>query len=205
MTWHDYSLEETVLKATDRTTLWKTEKGLVEIDKDALAVAVMHGDRKKGYIFHGHGKLLLDTIVETEEGAVGKSIERELDAPFLMLGDEEETQKHLSPAGEEDLKKHGHGSSDEFLKKAEDLMERFCRRRGANTGDCCGSRRGAVFAFPNHDDKLDVLVLKDGKLVYKTANMVFVSGEDKAVLKSPEQIVVSNRGRLCIIKQRRLF
>lgn len=202
MTWHDYSLEETVLKATDHTMLWKSEKGLVEIEKDTLAMAIVHSDKKEGYIFHGRGKLLLDTIVETEEGAVGKSIERELGAPFLMLGDEEEIQKHLSPAGEEDLKKQGHGSSDEFLKKAEDLLERFCRRRGTDTGDCCVSRRGAVFAFPNHDDKLDVLVLKDGKLVYKTANMVFVSGEDKAVLKSPEQIVVSNRGRLCIIKQR---
>jgi len=66
MIWQKYKLENSVLKANETLTLWKTESGIIEIDKNAVAIPITSGDERKGYIFHGRSRLLLDTIVETE-------------------------------------------------------------------------------------------------------------------------------------------
>jgi len=105
MTWEDYELGSTISRTNEDITLWQTEKGIIEISKSTLAVPIKLDDQRKGYVFHGQGKLLLDAIVETEEGAVGKSVEKELNEPFLMLGDTEEIGQHLITASEEDLTK----------------------------------------------------------------------------------------------------
>ena len=71
MMWQNYQLDKTALKANENMILWRTEKGTIEIGKNTLAIPIKLDDQRKGYIFHGQGKLLLDTIVETHEGAVG--------------------------------------------------------------------------------------------------------------------------------------
>jgi hypothetical protein len=88
----NFQLESTILKAKETLTLWQTENGIIEINTNTLAVPIKLDNQQKGYIFHGHGKLLLDTIVETNEGAIGKPVEKEINEPFLMLGETEKTQ-----------------------------------------------------------------------------------------------------------------
>jgi hypothetical protein len=46
--------------------------------------------------------------VETEKGAVGKPVEKEITEPFLMLGDTENMQQHLSAADTQDLETKGY-------------------------------------------------------------------------------------------------
>ncbi|MDH7564329.1 MAG: hypothetical protein QHH24_05565 [Candidatus Bathyarchaeota archaeon] len=102
MSWHHIHLDKTVLKTKDAVFLWRTERGIVEVAKDTLAISVNSGDKRRGYVFHGQGKFLLDAIVETEEGAVGKSVEKTLKEPFLMLGNTEEIAQHFVNADEKD-------------------------------------------------------------------------------------------------------
>ena len=78
MMWQNYQLGSTVSKASEAVTLWQMEKGIVEISKNTLAVPIGLGDKERGYVFHGNGKFLLDSIVETEEGAIGQPVEKEL-------------------------------------------------------------------------------------------------------------------------------
>ena len=125
MIWREYKLSDTILRTTEDTRLWESEKGIVEINKDALAIPIELDDEEKGYLFHGQGKLLLDTIVETEEGAIGKPVERELNKPFLMLADIEMTQQPLTKASEGDLTKMGYENKQEFMEEAQDLFNRF--------------------------------------------------------------------------------
>jgi len=87
MTWREFQLGSPISKVTETTTLWQAERGIVEISENALAIPIELGDQQKGHVFHGQGKLLLDAIAETDEGAIGKTIEKELDEPFLMLGE----------------------------------------------------------------------------------------------------------------------
>jgi hypothetical protein len=200
MIWEDYELDNVVLKTSEPLKLWQNERGLVEIDKDALSVGVIADGRVRGYVFHGQGRLVLDTIVETDEGAFGKPVERKLSEPFLMLGDIEGAGLHLGAANDEDLAKMGYKNQKEFTTTVGDLFYRILKRRRMHGFHYCGLREGLVFAFPNKVDRLDYLVARGVKIVYRALNMTFVSNERNLVLKSPGHTVVSHKGRLCIIR-----
>jgi len=200
MTRQDYQLGNAVSKTTEAMTLWKTEKGIIEISNDTLAIPVKLDDEEKGYVLHGKGKLLLDAIVETEEGAIGKPVEKELNEPFLMLGNTEEIRERLTEASEEDLAKMGYESQQGFIARAEDLCDPFFRGR-IHSCRCFDGDRGLVFAFPNEDNELDILVAKGSKLVYKAMDIMFVSNNDKVVLKSPDEMICKGNGKSVIIKR----
>jgi len=204
MIWQNYQLDNTILKTTEPISLWQTEKGTVEIGKNTLAIPIKLDDQQKGYVFHGNGKLLLDTIVETREGAVGKPVENELNGIFLMLGNAEEIQQHLSSAAKEDLKKMGYESEQGFIDKAEDLLDNF-GKKGIHGHQCCGNNHGIIFAFPNEKGKLDVLVAKGSKLVYKAINQTFVSNDDKVVLKTPSEVIVSGGNRKSLVIKKHMY
>lgn len=197
--WKDYELDSIISKIAEPLVLWQTEKGLVKIDKDALAVAAKLGDRKEGYVFHGKAKLLLDTIVETEEGAIGKSIEREVNEPFIMLRNTEKIHEHLSEANSEDLKRMGYENPQGFEARAGEVFHRFFKRGHIHDCGCSGERGGSIFAFQNKTGRFDILVLDGSKLVYKATDMVFIADGRKVVLKSPEQLIVSTDRKLVSI------
>jgi hypothetical protein len=203
MIWQDYRLDGTVVKTNETMMLWQTEKGIVEIGKDTLAVPIKQNSQEKGYVFHGHGKLLIDAIIETEHGAVGKPVEKELDQPFLMLEDTERLQKRLTEAREQDLKRMSYQNPQEFIAKAENLFDQFFRTRDQHRQGFSGSH-DTIFAFPNKNNKLDILVVRDARLVYEALDMVYVSDENKAILKSPNEIVCSSNGRSVVIKRQGL-
>jgi len=202
MIWAKYKLDNTVARASEEIRLWHTEKGLVEISKNTLAVSVRLNEKRKGYVFHGQGKLLIDAIVETQEGAIGKSIEKELIEPFLLLGDTERIQKDLVETSESDFEKMGYKSRQGFVDKAEDLCERFFRGR-VHSHEDFDEPHGLIFAFQNENSKFDILVASSSKLVYKATDVVFVSNENKVVLKSPGEVVVSDNGKSVVVQKGR--
>jgi len=197
--WEKYTLGEATRAAEDMKLL-QTEKGIIEISKDTLAIPIRLDDKQRGYVFHGQGKLLIDAIAETEEGAVGKSIEKELTGPFLMLGDTERIQKHFSETSEDDFEKTGYKSQQEFVDKAEDLCDRFFRGR-LHSHEDFNQNHSSIFAFQNEDNKFDILIAEGFKLVYKAKGLVFVSSEGKVVLKSPVEVIVSDNGKSVIVKK----
>ena len=197
----NYELDGTTSKATEDMRLWQTEKGVVEISENTLATSITLGDQRRGYVFHGHGKLLIDAIVETDEGAIGKSVEKKLNEPFLMLGETEEIQKHLTKASEEDLAKMGYEKQQGFVDKAEDLCDQFFKKGRIHDTQRFDGDRGFIFAFQNEANKLDILVSKGSKLVYKAMDIVFVSNENKVLLKSQGEVVCRNKGKSVIIKK----
>lgn len=192
MTWHHYDLSNTVLKTNERLNLWKSDRGSVDIEKDTLAAAIMLNEKPEGYIFGGNGKTILDAIVETDQGAVGKPIEQQLTDPFLMVGAPEIIEPRSSSAvtGEQN-----------FLMKARDLFDEFFRGE-EHFGSGCHHHHheGLVFAFKSDSGKLDLLIPHGSKIVYKAKHLVFISDEDEAILKSPEHMVVSNHGRCLVLK-----
>jgi hypothetical protein len=201
MTWEKYELDGTISKATGDMRLWQTERGVVGINENTLATLITLGGQRRGYVFHGHGKLLIDAIVETDEGAIGRSIEKELSEPFIMLGETEEIQKRLTKASEEDLAKMGYEHQKGFVDRAEDLCDQFFKKGRVHDTRRFNGDRGFIFAFQNEANKLDVLVSKGSKLVYKAMDMVFVSNKNKVLLKSQGEVVCKNNGKSVIIKK----
>ena len=191
--WHNYELDNTTSKIDQPLTLWKTDKGILEINKNTVAIAITQDGKPQGYIFNGNGKLVLDTIIETEQGAVGKPTEKTLTEPFLMLGNPQNIEPHLIATTSEDNKA--------FTTKAEGFFHHFFKNgRTSNMDCCCHHDEGLVFAFSNQNSHPDLLVLNGSKIVYKAKHMTFISNGDRDVLKSPEHMVVSNRGRCVVIK-----
>jgi len=201
MLWQNYQLDNTILRTTEALTLWRMEEGIVEVGKDTLALPIKLDDQRKGYVFHGHGKLLLDTIVETDKGAIGTPVEKEINEPFLMLGNSEEIQQRLDSATQEDLTKMGYKSDQEFKSKAENLFDQFLGKGRIRSLQCCGNDHGFVFAFPNEARRLDILIAKGSKLVYKALDKVFVSNKHKVVLKTPTEVILSHNRRSFIVKR----
>jgi len=198
MIWQEYRLDNVVWRVNDDLTLWRNEKGLVEIGKDALAVAIKAGNQVRGYVFQGNGKLLLDTIVETRAGAVGKSVKKEVKKPFLMIGDVQEIQRHLSVADKNDLNNMGYESEQGFINNAEDLFYRFFKKR-VRAFKFCNDYSGFTCAFPNEVGGWDFLIAKDTELVYKAYDTVFISNDDRIVLKSKDGVILSNEDKSIVI------
>lgn len=197
MKWQNYELEDTISKSTHDIRLWQTEKGILEINKDPLGIAVRLEGWRRGYVFYGNGKLLLDTIVETEEGSMGKPTDRELNDVSLMLGDIEEPQKHLWMASEEDFVGVGYENQQGFVGEAEDLCNRFFRGRGYSH-QCLEGNQGLTFAFQNGEDKLDMLITKGSKLVYKATDIIFVADQNRVVLRRANGVVCQSNGKSVI-------
>lgn len=205
MIWHNYQLDDTVQKVREATTLWKAEKGIIEISKDTLAVLIKVNDHKIGCVFHGDGKLILDTIIETDEGAIGKPIEKEIEKPFIMIGNIEQFLQNLVVANRQDLAKKGYAEEREFIERAGDLCNRFFGESTRVHG--CGTfEQGFVFAFTSVEiSGLDMLITKDSKIVYKTRNMTFISNKNKIVLKTPGKTVLSNDGKSIVLNVQRSY
>jgi len=200
MKWHDYQLADTVSKTTENITLWKSEKGILEIEANTLALPVELDGEAKGFVFRGKGKLLLDAIVETDKGAVGKSVEKELNKSFLMLGSPVEVQPRLGPTNRKDFERLELESQQAFVSEAESLLDEFFDGSTHN-GRCIDKSGGFVFAFPNESDRLDILVAKGSKLVYTGVDRSFVSHGNKVVLTSPEGVIVSHNGKSIFVSK----
>lgn len=194
----DYTLESTVLKSDEAFTLYRADKASVEVNKNMLAVPIKVDDKRVGYVFLGQGKLLVDAIVETEEGAFGKPIERTLSEPFLMLGNTEQTSQHFSPATHDDLKKAGMDERT-LLDGAQRLLDRFSSRSTAHGHANLCNHNGCIFAFSDGENALDHLVSKGSELVYNDKDMSFVSKGDKSILHSSGQVILSRHGKPIVV------
>ena len=195
-----YQLGNVVSKTTQTMTLWRAERGIIEISNDTLVIPIELNDEEKGCVFHGNGKLLLDAIVETDEGAIGRAVEKGLNKPFLMLGDTQEMQKNLVKAGEEDFAKMGYENQRGFVDRAEDMCDRFFSGRVYSNQRFNGNH-GLIFAFQNEAGKTDILIAKGSKLVYKATDIIFLSNENKVVLKSQGEVVCKGNGKSIVIKK----
>jgi len=118
-----------------------------------------------------------------------------------MLGDTENIQQHLSTAAKQDLEAAGYENEQQFTAKAKELCDGFFRRTSVCGHGTFGWNHGFIFAFPNDTKKLDVLIAKDAKLVYRAIDKVFLADEDKVVLKTPSEVVIAHSGKSFIVKR----
>jgi hypothetical protein len=200
MMWKNYELGDKVLELDENLTLCRSDRVLVSSNKGTLAVAVKCADQREGLVLLGHGRLVVDAIVETEDGALGKPIDRELSRPFLMLGDIGETSQHLKEVSKEDVARN-RLKVEEIFGEAQNLIDRFLGRR-ANCGYGCHHKgEGLVIAFVTDEDGLDVLVLNGSRLVFRGKNISFVAQGNHSVLTSAEQVVFANDARSVIVEK----
>ena len=109
-------------------------------------------------------------------------------------------QKSLVKASEEDFAKMGYEDQRGFVDRAEEMCDRFFRGR-VHSNNRFNGNHSLIFAFQNETGKTDILIAKGSKLVYKATDIVFLSNENKVVLKSQGEVVCKGNGKSIIIKK----
>lgn len=192
----EYEIGEHPLKTVENINLLKTDRCVVNILRDSLALPILIDRKTRGYFFHGAGELLIDTIIETTRGAVGESTDRHLAEPFIMVGGTKQVEGRVGPADASDLSREGYENREGFLEKVEDVCKRvFGRRIHCDNFD---ETHASLFLFTKGEDGEDVLVSKGDKLVYTSEDGVCVFKGEKGVLKRPGVIVVAKKGKTVI-------
>jgi hypothetical protein len=202
MTLKCYELSDEFLETSQSLTLWKSEKSIVEVEDNTPVIQLILDEDVRGYIFGGKGRLVVDTIIETDRGAIGKPVERDITDPFLMMGNTSAIQESLRPLDKEKFTDLKVISKEKFREKAEELLDQFfadssCRRKRSSFKEV----NGFVFAFPNEKNELDILLCKDYKLVFTSSDKVFVSKGKKEILTSHGEVVVSKPGRSIFVSK----
>ncbi len=197
MKYLNYKLSNEPLKIIEDATLLKNERCIVDALEGSLALPILIDEKVQGYVFHGTGKLVVDSIIETTKGAVGKPTIKDLKHPFMMLGGAEEIKDNLGNADTSDLQNVGYERADAFIEHAEELCGRLLKEKHCHVD--FNGKDSRLFAFLNEEDKLDILISKNDKLVYKSEKKVYISKGNKSVLQRPGEIIVSRKGKTVII------
>jgi len=190
-------------KLTQDSTLLQNEKCIIKAAAGTLTLPIMIDNMTRGHIFVGRGQFTLDAIIETARGAVGESIIKDLTQPFIMLGENPKLTQNLTPATTEDLAHYGYASADELLKTANNMLERLAHKRHVHFGTDPDAH---IFAFDIGQDKLDILIAKGDRLVYKSEDKVYIS-KNKAenVAIGQGQIFVARKGKTVVIDKDNIF
>lgn len=195
----DYNLGDKPQKLLEDTLLFKNERSIVNASKDTLALPIEFDGETLGYVFHGEGKLLLDAIIETRRGAIGKSTERDLKAPFLMLGGAKEISSNIIPTNASDLSNMGYEDAQAFVKRADEACEHLFRRTMRHAHMDFDGKDARLFAFQREEDGYDTLISKRDKLVYTSDEEVYVFKGDKGILTRHGEVVVSKKEKtVCV-------
>ena len=193
-----YRLGDKPLKTVKDVTLFKNDRCIVTALRGTLALPILINGKTKGYAFHGAGKLLLDAIIKTPRGAIGKPIDRDLTKIFLMVGGAEEIEESLAPAEASDLSRLGYENREAFSERVDEFCGSLFKIGIKHIN--FDKKEARIFAFQNVHAKPDILLSKRDKLVYTSKKEVYVFKGDKGVIKRPGEVMVSKEGKIVIVK-----
>jgi hypothetical protein len=197
MTHTNLKLGTQPLKLTNDLTLFQNEKCLVKAATGTLTLPILIHDETRGQLFAGKGELTLDAIIETPKGAVRNSVVKSLTLPFLVFGPINDIEQKTTPATADDIKNVGYTGPEDFLTKANDLVNQFIGNSHSNLNF---REDGHLLAFSNENTEWDILVSEGNKLVYTSKNNVYVSkGSAKSVVIQPDSVVVKRNGKTVVI------
>lgn len=200
----NYKLGSTPLKIIEDTTMLKTDKCVITAHKDMLALPLTFNEKIRGLFMCGKGRLVIDTIIETSKGAIGKPTEKELVKPFIMIGGTAEVEEKMSEADSSSLSVMGYESLEAFRRQAEEICERILDGKVNRTN--INGTQTCMFFFLIDENSYDTLISKNArKLVYLSNGKVYVFGDDKSLMTGPNEILLSKRGKTVIIANNNVF
>jgi hypothetical protein len=81
-----------------------------------------------------------------------------------------------------------------LLTKAQDLLAKFMGKEATHGSEHFRQAEGSIFAFPNEESNLGLLLLNGPRLICTTKDMSFICDGDKSVLNTPRQVFLSAQG-----------
>ncbi|MFW9832294.1 MAG: hypothetical protein ACFFD8_11025, partial [Candidatus Thorarchaeota archaeon] len=113
-------------KVTEPTDISRSEKALLSVNEGSLYFPIFFHNEEIGGVFIGAGQVLIDAIIETNRGAIGKSHEFFWNGSLLLLTvDGKWSPPSINPVSHKDLSVFQIASVDEAQKRAQEIFLRF--------------------------------------------------------------------------------
>jgi len=168
-----------MLKVGDKPYVLKSAADLVKHEicslafEKGLVAKIFQGDEHIGYYFRGRGSLIIDTVVETVNGAVGEPTSDVFSRALFISPNPPELG--LEEAGEEALNEYGYRGAQDFLEEASRVLERLVK---PGYRQPFLPRNLEIFVLRSGSVK-HTLVIKGRRLIYASGRRVFIYGGKK--------------------------
>lgn len=190
-------------KLSKDLTLLQNEKCLITVRGGTLALPILVEGNPRGYFFIGMGQFILDAIIDTPKGAIGKSLFADLNRPFLMFSADNTIVEDLVPASDQDVSNIGNANLEDFLLKANDVFAHITMVHNKYLKVEKGTQ---MFAFFSPDKTWDILLAKEDKLIFTSRNKVYIFKDLVGDTKSnPQHIHFAENGKTVIIEKNNIL
>ncbi|MFX1362546.1 MAG: hypothetical protein ACFE7A_03750 [Promethearchaeota archaeon] len=179
-------------KVSNDSKIAQSEKALVNVESGALYFPVLLDETIAGGIFLGSGHFIVDAIIETGAGAVGKSEEHKWDGNLLLLDQGGMwSAPNTEPFKHTDLKIHNLESAEKARERAQKVLNRFSFEGRSWASDFFESKKeGWIVNIIDKENKESRLVAKRDRLVMTHEGIKLVIKGNKLVRKGNKKILV---------------
>lgn len=194
--WDDLVLGALAGKVSETIEIARSKKALVEVTAGTLYFPVLFEEIEVGGIFIGSGRFVVDAIVETRQGAIGKSHDYSWDGSLLILSSGGEwTPPSVKLVQDKDLKSYHLKTTDEAKERATQILDRFTESKFGWFSESY-IRRGKGWRVTILDKERGVthLIAKQTRLIMKHSDTKIVLDGNRLLQKQGERkIVVASR------------
>ena len=184
-------------RVANPTDIARSEKALLGVNEGSLYFPVFYQNREVGGIFIGYGQAILDAIVETSRGALGKSYEFFWNGSLVLLSEDGEwTPPSTGPVRKGDLQEFLLSSEDEAQERAQSIFERFILNNQNWIADHFFLRnRGWMATILDTQRGKCHIIASDDRFVVKIGQLKVVLTRNKLVHKEGrKKVLVAGRG-----------
>jgi len=178
----------------------RTEKALIQVDSNSLYFPIIRAGVEVGGVFLGSGKVIVDAIVETRRGAIGKSEELIWNGSLILISTSVEwIPPSILPVSDKDLEYHQLKSKDEAREQAQQIFDRNLAEASSRFDDFFVLRRHGwcVIILDKEHGKIHILASKD-RIVMKHPNSSLIIKGNRMVKKEGHKkvIIAGRRGHI---------
>ncbi|RLE81604.1 MAG: hypothetical protein DRJ52_03815 [Thermoprotei archaeon] len=180
-----WKIEPKTFELKEETELFRNSKCYLKVKQGAKVLKISYRDRHVGYAFKGPLEYAVDTVIETSQGALGKSVKVSREDVVLVF---------MNPLPE--LKLSEAEADVDFIEEVLDICEELAEERKINLKALRSESKYFTAVFPR-ENYYEIIVAKENKLVYVSKNIVYITAPpDKNILVSKNNIVVSYKNKL---------
>ncbi|MFX0096785.1 MAG: hypothetical protein ACFE7E_03410 [Candidatus Hodarchaeota archaeon] len=186
-------------KVSKDSNIAQSEKALVNVKSGTLYFPVLQDRTVVGGVFLGSGHFIVDAIIETRQGAIGKSEDHNWDGNLLILDQGGIwSAPGTEPFSDKDLNIHNLESAKEAKERAQQILDRLLFEGRSWSSDFLDSRKGGwTVNIIDKDNKETRLVAKRDKFVMTHEGTVLVIKGNKLVRTGHKKtIVVGEKGNI---------
>jgi len=180
-----WKIEPKTFELKEETELFRNTRCYLKVKQGAKVLKVSYRDRHVGYAFKGPVEYAVDTVIETSQGALGKSVKVSREDIVLVF---------MNPLPK--LKLSEAEADVDFIEEVLDMCEKLTEERKVSLKALRGESEYFTAVFPR-ENYYEIIVAKKDKLVYVSKKTVYVAASSsKNILVSENRIVISSKNKL---------